>query len=197
MKMEYSRRQHAYELLPEHHRKYMPMDVWDKKQEEFMKCILANSRFLLWFVLFCRLSNRNVVKTRNYYTEMFGIPTHKRDRLSAPYQMSKVKSTLHQIVRDWSSEVSCLSLFIRNRDKKNAIYVTSHYSKPLRNTCLSIEMRMEVSIPKTSILSPAYLLNYFVDEESSFPAVVSADFSSKWWSVATEAKVTSSLTKCC
>ena len=153
MKMEYSRRQHAYELLPEHHRKYMPMDVWDKKQEEFMKCILANSRFLLWFVLFCRLSNRNVVKTRNYYTEMFGIPTHKRDRLSAPYQMSKVKSTLHQIVRDWSSEVSCLSLFIRNRDKKNAIYVTSHYSKPLRNTCQFREMRMEVSIPKTSILT--------------------------------------------
>lgn len=93
------------------------------------------------------------MKTRNYYTEMFGIPTHKRDRLSAPYQMSKVKSTLHQIVRDWSSEVSCLSLYIRNRDKKNAIYVTSHYSKPLRNTYQFREMRMEVSIPKTSILT--------------------------------------------
>ena len=196
MKMEYNRRQHAYELLPENHRKYMPLEVWDKKQEEFMKCILANSRFLLWFVLQCWLSNRNVVKTRNYYTEMFGIPTHKRDRLSAPYQMSKVKSTLHQIVRDWSSEVCWIPLS-RSREKKSAIYATNHYSKPLRNTCLSIEMRMEVSIPKTSILSPAYLLNYFVDEESSFPAVASADSSSKWWSVDTAVKATSSRTKCC
>lgn len=47
MKMEYARRQHAYELLPEKHKKYMPLEVWDKKQEEFMNCLLANARFLL------------------------------------------------------------------------------------------------------------------------------------------------------
>lgn len=54
-----------------------------------------------------------------------------------------------------------------------------------------------MSIPKTSILTLCVVSYYFIDEESSFPAVVSADFSSKWWSVATEAKATSSLTKCC
>ena len=49
--------------------------------------------------------HRDVVKTKNYYTDMFGIPTHKRDHLTAAYQMSKVKSTLHQLIRDWSDEV--------------------------------------------------------------------------------------------
>lgn len=51
--------------------------------------------------------------------------------------------------------------------------------------------------PENQYSPPCIVSYYFVDEESSFPAVVSADFSSKWWSVATEAKATSSLTKCC
>ena len=42
-----------------------------------------------------------------------------------------------------------------------------------------------------------HIFNYFVDEESSFPAVASADSSSKWWSVDTAVKATSSRTKCC
>ena len=45
---------------------------------------------------------RDVVKTKNYYTDMFGVPTHKRDHLTAAYLMSKVKSTRHQLIRDWS-----------------------------------------------------------------------------------------------
>lgn len=52
---------------------------------------------------------RDVVKTKNYYTDMFGVPTHKRDHLTAAYQMSKVKSTLHQLIRDWSEEVGIVS----------------------------------------------------------------------------------------
>ena len=60
----------------------------------------------MWFSPSCSiLMCRNIVKTRNYYTEMFGIPTKPRDYMSAPYQMSKVNSTLHQLVRDWSDEV--------------------------------------------------------------------------------------------
>lgn len=55
---------------------------------------------------------RNVVKTRNYYTEMFGIPTQPRNYLSAPYQMSKVTSTLHQLIRDWSDEVCLFELIL-------------------------------------------------------------------------------------
>ena len=62
-----------------------------------------------WFKLLQgALIGRNIVKTRNYYTEMFGIPTQPRDHMSAPYQMSKVNSTLHQLVRDWSDEVGLL-----------------------------------------------------------------------------------------
>lgn len=58
-----------------------------------------------WRISFTCVQIRNVVKTKNYYTELFGVPTHQREYLSAPYQMSKAKSTLHQLIRDWSDEV--------------------------------------------------------------------------------------------
>ena len=104
MSMEYNRRQHAYEILPAKYKKYLPQEVWDAKQKQFKDCILANARFLAYRFWLSYL-NRNVVKTKNYYTDLFGVPTHQREYLSAPYQMSKVKSTLHQIIRDWSDEV--------------------------------------------------------------------------------------------
>ncbi|KAM7455234.1 hypothetical protein BLSTO_04012 [Blastocystis sp. subtype 1] len=93
MSLEYNRRQHAYDILPEKYKKYLPPEVWNAKQEDFKKCIMTNARFLV-----------NVVKTKNYYTDLFGVPTKKRDHLTAAYQMSKVKSTLHQLIRDWSDE---------------------------------------------------------------------------------------------
>ena len=80
---------------------------------------------------------------------MFGIPAHKRDRLSAPYQMSKVNSTLHQIVRDWSSEVSTRSL-CESREKRSAICATSRFSKLWRSTFPSNEMRTEALPLRTS-----------------------------------------------
>lgn len=60
---------------------------------------------VFWCIYFTCMQIRNVVKTKNYYTELFGVPTHQREYLSAPYQMSKAKSTLHQLIRDWSDEV--------------------------------------------------------------------------------------------
>lgn len=41
---------------------------------------------------------------------MFGVPTHQREYISPAYQMSKVKSTLHQLIRDWSDEVSFIQV---------------------------------------------------------------------------------------
>ena len=104
MSLEYNRRQHAYDILPEKYKKYLPPDVWNAKQEDFKKCIMTNARFLV-YPSFHSIFRRNVVKTKNYYTDLFGVPTKKRDHLTAAYQMSKVKSTLHQLIRDWSDEV--------------------------------------------------------------------------------------------
>ena len=48
MAMEYNRRQHAYEILPDKYKKYLPQEVWDEKQKQFKNCILANARFLAY-----------------------------------------------------------------------------------------------------------------------------------------------------
>ena len=48
MSMEYNRRQHAYEILPDKYKKYLPQEVWDAKQKQFKDCILANARFLAY-----------------------------------------------------------------------------------------------------------------------------------------------------
>lgn len=53
MSIEYNRRQRAYELLPEKYKKYMPEEVWNEKQRQFKECILANARFLAYFLLLC------------------------------------------------------------------------------------------------------------------------------------------------
>ena len=74
----------------------------------------------------------NIVKTKNYYTDLFGIPTQKRPSLSAPYQMSKVKSTLHQLVRDWSDEVSNVSVMY-SRVEKSVSSATDLYCKLLKS----------------------------------------------------------------
>lgn len=95
------------------------------------------------------------MKTHNYYTEMFGIPTQPRDYLSAPYQMSKVKSTLHQLIRDWSDEVGD-SEIIHSRVKKNENYVTHLFSSVLNTIFLSFVMRMVLSLLRISII--LYLL---------------------------------------
>lgn len=82
-----------------------------------------------------------MVKTQNYYTDMFGIPTHPREYLSAPYQMSKVKSTLHQLIRDWSDEVrDCKTVYSRVR--KNENFVTHHFSNVLNTMFLLFVMKM-------------------------------------------------------
>ncbi len=95
------------------------------------------------------------MKTHNYYTEMFGIPTQPRDYLSAPYQMSKVKSTLHQLIRDWSDEVGD-SEIIHSRVKKNENYVIHLFSSVLNTIFLSFVMRMVLSLLRISII--LYLL---------------------------------------
>lgn len=82
-----------------------------------------------------------MVKTHNYYTEMFGIPTQPREYLSAPYQMSKVKSTLHQLIRDWSDEVGGYDR-VHCRVKKKENFVTHHYYNVFNNTFPLFAMRM-------------------------------------------------------
>lgn len=46
MLLEFNRRQHAYDILPERYKQMLPPDVWNAKQLEFKNCILANARFL-------------------------------------------------------------------------------------------------------------------------------------------------------
>ncbi|KNB44621.1 hypothetical protein JH06_1525 [Blastocystis sp. subtype 4] len=138
MLLELRRRQHAYDILEDKYKQYIPQDVWNAKQMEFKNCILANARFLA-----------NVVKTHNYYTEMFGIPTQPRDYLSAPYQMSKVKSTLHQLIRDWSDE---------GKEERELCYTPllkrlEHYIPLVRNEdgSISPENQRRVLVPGTGL----------------------------------------------
>lgn len=90
-----------------------------------------------------------MVKTHNYYTELFGIPTQKRAELSAPYQMSKVKSTLHQVIRDWSEEVELL-FSLHSRGKKSVTYAMPHCFKPLKSMFPFIATKMAPFLQKTS-----------------------------------------------
>lgn len=90
---EWKRRAHAYTILPPHQKKYFQDDYFMHKLDVFRDCILENSKFLC-----------SIALNENYYTEMFGFPTRKRAQLSDYDQMSKVESTLHQFVRDWSKE---------------------------------------------------------------------------------------------
>ena len=47
MSLEVNRRQQADDILPDKYKKYMPPEVWNAKQEDFKKCIMANARFLV------------------------------------------------------------------------------------------------------------------------------------------------------
>ena len=46
MLLEFNRRQHAYDILPDRYKQVLPPEVWNAKQLEFKNCILANARFL-------------------------------------------------------------------------------------------------------------------------------------------------------
>ena len=46
MLLEFNRRQHAYDILPDRYKQMLPADVWNAKQLEFKTCILENARFL-------------------------------------------------------------------------------------------------------------------------------------------------------
>ena len=46
MLLEFNRRQHAYDILPDRYKQMLPADVWNAKQLEFNNCILENARFL-------------------------------------------------------------------------------------------------------------------------------------------------------
>lgn len=50
MSLEYNRRQHAYDILPEKYKKYLLPEVWNAKQEDFKKCIMTNARFLVYLL---------------------------------------------------------------------------------------------------------------------------------------------------
>ncbi|KAK8803709.1 hypothetical protein WA158_001403 [Blastocystis sp. Blastoise] len=93
MLLEWRRRSNARGRLPKHQQEMFEDQYFVHQLELFKDCILTNSRFLA-----------KIAMNRNYYTEMFGFPTSRRNYLSTYDQMSKVESTIHQFVRDWSAE---------------------------------------------------------------------------------------------